>query len=69
MENDLCRIELEDRVENFLGNLGRPDGNFWLGPETKMDVLERQIKIVTVGLKEHNPEIMSDLLTQECGHI
>jgi len=47
------------------GIFGKFPGKFWnftgifrLVPRTKIEVLKRQIKIFTVGLKENNPEIM-----------
>ena len=49
----------------FLGIFGKFPGKFWnfpgifrLVPRTKIDILNRQIKIFTVGLKENNSEIM-----------
>ena len=49
----------------FLGNFGKFPGKFWnfpgifrLVPRTKIDILNRQIKIFTVGLKENNSEII-----------
>ena len=53
-----------------MGVVGKFPGDFWLGPGTnyayahmhmhrsKMDILKRQIKNFTVGLKEYNPDIM-----------
>ena len=42
----------------FWGNFLENSGIFRLVPRTKIDILNRQIKIFTVGLKENNSEIM-----------